>query len=270
MMYRAVCVLLAALLTACSPSDEGASRPPPTSPTSPSPPTSPDPAPPTAPAARLQLSGRVLDENGNPVPGMLVEVDYASGGGDSTPPSTCPKQSGGKFCWLATTTNDRGEYFVEYAPRDWSEFGWGFGYVYAFLAGYDLDVQWVPIGSSSVVRDLRTRRTSRIPAGESIVVSVGPTSSLCTDLEDVFEMKSRCEVVVIESGVGVLHVEAVTAAGGPAPLMLWYSSGNYAGLITRPAPGALAIPVRGGTYRILVGIPEGAPSQQFNVTTTLR
>jgi hypothetical protein len=37
-----------------------------------------------------------------------------------------------------------------------------------------------------------------------------------------------------------------------------------------PAPGAVSIPVRGGTYRVLVAIPEGAASQQFNVTTSLR
>ena len=28
--------------------------------------------------------------------------------------------------------------------------------------------------------------------------------------------------------------------------------------------------VRGGTYRVLIGVPDGAPSQRFNVTTTLR
>ena len=81
---------------------------------------------------------------------------------------------------------------------------------------------------------------------------------------------SRCEIVVIESGAGMLNVEARPAAGGPAPSIFWYTTGNYAGFITRPAPGAVAIPVRGGTYRVLVAVPEGAPSQQFNVTTTLR
>jgi hypothetical protein len=83
-------------------------------------------------------------------------------------------------------------------------------------------------------------------------------------------MESRCEIVVIESGAGILHVEARPAAGGLAPSIFWYTSGNYAGFITRPSPGAVAIPVRGGTYRVLVAVPEGSPSQQFNVTTTLR
>jgi len=215
------------------------------------------------------MSGRVLDQNGNPVPGTLVEVDYASAGGVSNPPSNCPFSP--SFCWLATRTNDRGEYSVEFAPRTWSERGWGFGYVYSFREGYEVDVQWVPTGSSPAVRDLRPRPTHSIPAGGSTVVSVDPTSSLCTDLEDLWGvMDHRCEIVIIESGAGMLTVEARPAAGGAAPSMFWYTTGNYAGTITRPAPGAVAIPVRGGTYRVLVGVPEGAPSQQFNVTTTLR
>jgi hypothetical protein len=144
------------------------------------------------------------------------------------------------------------------------------GFVYSFHDGYETDVQWVPMSSSPAVRDMRLRPTRSIPAGESIVLSVDATSSLCTDLEDLWVMESRCEIVVIESGAGMLNVEARPAVGGSAPSILWYTSGNYGGLITRPAPGAVAIPVRGGTYRVLVAVPEGAPSQQFNVTTTLQ
>jgi hypothetical protein len=83
-------------------------------------------------------------------------------------------------------------------------------------------------------------------------------------------MDSRCEIVVIESGAGMLTVEARPTAGGPVPSIFWYTTGNYAGLITRPSPGTVAIPVRGGTYRILVAVPEGAPPQHFTVTTALR
>ena len=259
-MCRAACVLLASLPSACSPSDEASQRLTPTSPTLPNQPT------PPAVSTRLQMSGRVLDQNGTPVPGALVAVDYAPAGGASSPPSHCVPIA--QFCWLATRTNDRGEYSVEFEPRLWP--GRGLGYVYSFLDGYEVDVQWVPTTGSPAVRDMRLRATRSIPAGESIVVSVDATSSLCTDLEDLAALGSRSEIVVIESGAGILHVEARPAAGGPAPSIFWYTSGNYAGFITRPAPGAVAIPVRGGTYRVLVAVPEGAPSQQFNVTTTLR
>jgi hypothetical protein len=217
------------------------------------------------------MSGRVLNQNGAPVAGALVEVDYAPAGGVSNPPSHCTSFG---FCWLATRTSDRGEYSVEFEPRNWrgrlGAADWGFGYVYTLHEGYEVDVQWVPTGSSPAVRDMRVRRTRSISAGDSIVVSVDATSSLCTDLEDLWVMESRCEIVVIESGAGILHVEARPAAGGLAPSIFWYTSGNYAGFITRPSPGAVAIPVRGGTYRVLVAVPEGSPSQQFNVTTTLR
>jgi len=149
--------------------------------------------------------------------------------------------------------------------------GRGFGFVYSFHDGYEVDVQWVPTSSSPAFLDLRLRPTRSIPAGESIVVSVdGAASSLCTDLEDNWAMGSRCEIVVIDSGPGMLTVEARPAGEGPAASLYWYTTGNYAGIITRPAPGVVMIPARGGTYRVMVGVPEGAPSQRFTVTTTLR
>lgn len=271
-MCRVACILLASLASACSPSDEASSGRSPTSPTQPAP-----PAPPTPPSSsgRLQMSGRVLDPNGTPVAGALVEVDYPAGGGPSNPPSHCP---GFGFCWFVTRTDNLGAYSVEFETRTWppgricgaAGSSCGSGFVYSFHDGYEVDVQWVPTGSSPAVRDLRLRPSRSISAGASTVVSVDAMSSLCTDLEDLWRMESRCEIVVIESGAGMLNVEARPAAGGPAPSIFWYTTGNYAGLITRPAPGAVAIPVRGGTYRVLVAIPEGAPSQQFNVTTTLR
>ena len=195
-----------------------------------------------------------------------VVVTYASAGGVSNPPSHCPLS--GQFCWLATRTDDAGEYSVEFEAVPWS--GRGLGYIDAFRDGYEADVQWLPTGSSPAVRDMRLRSTRSISAGESVVISVDGTSSLCWDREDNWALGHRCEIVVIQSGVGLLYVEARPSAGEPAPLILWYTTGNYTGLITRPAPGTVAIPVGGGTYRILVGTPEGAPTQRFIVTTSLR
>lgn len=259
MMRRAAFyILLASLVSACS--DEAPPYPTPTSPARPNTPTPPDNS------GLLRMSGRVLDENGIPVPGALVEVDYQSNGAISSPPSSCPGVA--QFCWLATRTNDLGEYSVEFAPTPWS--GFGLGYVFSFREGYEVDVQAVPTTTSPAVRDLRPRPTRSIRAGDSTVVVVDATSSLCLDLEDLYRMDSRCEVVVIESGAGLLDVEALPTADGAVPSIFWYTSGNYTGRITRPRPGAVTIPVGGGTYRVLVGVPEGAPSQQFKVTTSLR
>ena len=160
-----------------------------------------------------------------------------------------------------------GEYSVEFTPAPWQ--GFGLGFVYSYRDAHEVDVQPVPTGSPAV-RDLRPRPTRSIRAGDSIVVSVDATSSLCTDLEDLFAMDNRCEIVVIEAAPGILNVDARPVAEGPSPLVFWYTTGNYGGLITRPAPGSVAIPVRGGTYRVLVGIPEGSPPQQFRVTTRLQ
>jgi hypothetical protein len=215
------------------------------------------------------MSGRVLDENAVPVSAALVEVDYlTTTGSASNPPSSCPSIGPLPFCWLATHTNDKGEYAVEFEPLPWPQRG--LGYVYALRDGYEVDVQWVPVGPSPAVRDMRIRASRKILAGESTDVTVDPTSSLCTDLEDLWVLTSRCEIVVIESGPGTLTVEARAVSGGVVPSVYWYTTGNYAGFIERPGPGIVSIPVRGGVYRILVGLPEGAATQQFNVTTSLR
>jgi hypothetical protein len=164
-------------------------------------------------------------------------------------------------------TNELGEYAVEFSPR----MSQGrFGYVYSFRDGYEVDVQWVPVDQSPAVKDLKLHPTRALTPGESTVVTVGPTSSLCTDLEDNWILTSRCEIVVIEAGAGTLTVEARSSDGTVVPTMYWYTTGNYSGLITRPAPGAVSIPARGGTYRVMVGLPDGSPSEQFIVTTSLR
>jgi|SRR5687767_6720735 len=261
------CAALAVAVMGCN----GPSGPAPPVPAPPSvapPPTPPPPSPPPPgpTSARLQMSGRVLDENGAPVTGAVVEVDYSSGGGASNPPSMCP--SFGQFCWLSTRTTDMGEYSVEFEPRPWP--GYGLGYVYALRNGYEVDVQWVPAGPSPAVRDMRLRASRKIVAGASTTVTVEPTSSLCTDLEDLWALASRCEIVLIESGSGTLHVEAHAVSGGLVPSIYWYTTGNYAGLITQPGPGMVSIPARGGTYRVLVALPDGAAAHEFKVTTSLR
>ena len=112
--------------------------------------------------------------------------------------------------------------------------------------------------------------TRPIQPGESMTLTVEPTSPLCFDEEDLWAFTYRCGIVVIDSAPGTLNVEARPAAGAPAPTMFWYTSGNYTGFITRPAPGTVSMPVGGGTYRVLVAIPEGAPAQTFTVVTSLR
>jgi hypothetical protein len=214
----------------------------------------------------------VTDQAGSPISGVGVEVDYPRAGGESSPPSHCPSVA--SFCWLTTLTNDRGDYAVEFEPGPWpgsSLWGGGIGYIYSFHEGYETNIQWVPTGTTTAVQNLRLRPVRRISAGGSIVISVEPDSSLCSDLEDWWVSNSRCEIVRIEATAGTLVVEARAAeAGGVVPLVFWATTGNYGGLITRPVPGTVSIPVRGGTYQIFVGIPDGMASQRFEVMTSLR
>jgi hypothetical protein len=210
----------------------------------------------------------VTDQAGSPISGAVVEVDYGRGGGESSPPSFCPPTFV-PFCWLTTLTNDGGVYAVEFEAGPWP--GHGIGYAYSWHDGYETDIQWVPTGSTTAVQNFRLRPVRRISAGASTVVSVEPDSSLCSDLEDWWVLNSRCEVVRIEATAGTLVVEArAVEAGGVVPLVFWATTGNYAGSITRPGPGTVSIPARGGTYQIFVGIPDGTASQRFDVLTLLR
>jgi hypothetical protein len=267
------CFCIATAVLAFGACDGDRTSPPARSPAAPTPAVPTPPAPPPAPIqTRYYLSGRVTDQADSPLSGVGVELDYPKAGGESSPPSHCP--SFGTFCWLTTLTNDRGDYAVEFEPSAWSSssvYGGGIGYVYSFHEGYETDIQWVPTGSTTGVQNLRLRPVRRLNAGASTVVSVEPDSSLCSDLEDLWVLNSRCEVVRVEATAGTLVVEARAAeAGGVMPLVFWATSGNYAGLITRPGPGTVSIPVRGGTYQIFVGIPDGIPSQRFDVLTSLR
>jgi hypothetical protein len=216
----------------------------------------------------------VTDEAGAPIAGALVEVDHGKVAQSSTT-SHCP--GGGAFCWVATRTNERGEYAVEVeagllrnTPAIGYQYAPGIGYIYSYASGYETNVQWVPAGGPLLVHDLQLRAERPIRPGESTSVSVGPTSMLCTDLEDLWLLGNRCEVIQVESAAGTLIVDARTAGGAPAPLLFWATSGNYAGLITRPGPSTVSIPVRGGTYRLFVGVPEGSPTERFDVVTSLR
>ena len=226
---RAVCILLAALTLACSPPNRL---------------ITPTPNPTSTPGINspLPLSGRVLDDNGVPVSGAFVGAVYAA--------------------FESTHTNDRGEYAVQVWSASKAI------HVYSLHDGYEWDIQWVLRQAEPIVRDLRLIRTRTITAGDSVVVAIHPTNSLCGDLENFQGIRSRCAIVAIESGGGTLRVEVQPAAGEPSPSFLWYTTNSRAGTSTHP--NTFVIPVSGGISRVMIGIPDGAPAQQFNVTTSLQ
>jgi len=242
-------------------------------PMSPAPTPSPSPAPtpvptPSAPTV-THLTGRVTDEAGSPLSGVLLEVDYSSGGGPSNPPSNCPSIA--TFCWFVVRTNPSGYYEAEFqlSPRPLG--GGVYGYIYSVDEGYMTNVQSLPF-SSNVIQNLRLRRPRRIDVAESATVTVEPDSSLCSDLEDLFAFGYRCEyVTVVARSPGTLKVEMRADAGGVVPTVFWTTSGNYAGAIVRSSdPSTVSIPISGGVYNIMAGIPVGAPAQRVTVQTSMK
>jgi hypothetical protein len=231
------------------------------------------PTPPPAPVVpRHYLSGGVTDQVGSPISGTRVVVEYFKAGGESSPPSYCLFTA---FCWLVTGTNGEGAYALEFEPRPWPPDPLkdvrGIGYVYSSHAGFEANFQWVPTNSTTAVQNFRLRPIRLIRAGASTVITVEPDSSLCLDLEDLWAVNHRCEVVHIEAPAGTLVVEArAPETGGVVPFVVWATTGNYKGVPTRPEPGTVSIPVGGGSYRIFVGIPDGMASQRFDVLTSLR
>ena len=217
----------------------------------------------------MHLTGRVTDEGGSPLSGVLLEVDYSSGGGPSNPPSNCPGIA--TFCWFLTRTNGSGYYEAEFqlSPRPLG--GGIYGYIYSLVEGYSTNVQPIPFGSSAV-QNLRLRRPRRIDVGESATVTVEPDSSICLDLEDLYAYGYRCEyVTVVARSPGTLLVEMRTDAGGIMPTVFWTTSGNYTGPIVRSNdPATATIPISGGVYNIMAGIPVGAPTQRVTVNTSMR
>lgn len=258
--FVALAVLIAPLAGACE------SGSPPASPSSIPGGTSPPPPPPTPSAStRYLLSGRVTAEAGSPIVGAVVEVDHGKVAGSSTT-SYCPPHP--NFCWVSTRTNGNGEYAMEFEGGPMGNYG--IGYVYSLADGYETNIQWVPPGSPTPVQNLHLRRIRVIRAGEATSVSVEPASSLCSDLEDWWLLSNRCEVVQIEASQGTLVVDVRDAAGSVVPLVFWATTGNYAGIPVRSGPSTVSIPVRGGTYKIFVGIPDGTATARFDVVTSLR
>lgn len=210
----------------------------------------------------------MLDENGAPVANASVTVNYRPRTTESNPPLKCTPVPDSGFCWLTALTNETGHYAVEFDPKPWPQYG--LGYIEVSRDGYETNVQWVPRASPPTIQNVKLRTSRTILAGASITVTVDPTSSLCTDFEDLWVFGDRCEIVNIEAGPGALLVEARAVSGNVVPLMYWYTSSNTTARPTIPAPGSLSIPAGGGLYRVLIGLPDGALAQRFNVTTSLQ
>ena len=252
----AVAVLMFTLGSACNSS------------TAPTPTPTPAPAPTSAPApapgfTRYHVSGVVTDEAGSPIAAARVEVDYA-------PP---PGRLG---AYVLTDANGGGYYEVDFeADRPLGTMGLPpntVGLISSWKDGYEVDNQLVPGGTVTIVKNLRLRPALTASAGQSIMVSIEPDSSICTDREDWFIPSRRCRSFsVLVGAAGTLTVEPrATGGGGIVPIVFSATSGRYERQILGPGTVSLLQVRSGERYLIFVGIPDGTAPGQFEVTTSLR
>jgi len=142
--------------------------------------------------------------------------------------------------------------------------------VYVQEGGYATDAQWVPTSSGTVTQNLRLVQRPSIAVGQATSVSIGPDSALCLDDAGRLQDHRCAELEIVADAPGRLTVEITPAAGGGgAPLLAW-EGGDYSGAQSHPDDRTWSIPIRGGTYWILVGIPDGSPSGAFDVVTSIR
>jgi hypothetical protein len=212
----------------------------------------------------------VTDENGAPLAGVHVEVDYRLGGDSSNPQARCVSALGA--CFLLTSTNDRGEYDVEFEPGPGRLFNSdGAALIYSLRDGSEVNAQLVARGATEFRQTLRLRNVRTLTAGHATTVSIDADSSLCSDLEDWWVLTNRCDVLtVVASEAGVLTVDANAPTGGEKPLVFFATSGWYT-TTQNNEPGRATVGVQAGRpNRVYIGTPIGNAPARYEVSTSLR
>ncbi len=207
-------------------------------------PTAPRFQPPSPPLEQTiyHLSGVVTDENFAPIGGAEVGLSVVPGG----------------FYMHRTVTDPNGRYRLDFPYRSPPIIAVGA----SNTVGVTLQMlDWA--GGDTLVKNLRIRRTRTVDAGESVVTSIDPDSSLCSwEFETSQDM--ICEWLIVRfEGPGTLTVEARSLDGGTvAPLVGWDFRGT---------PGAASFRLQqAGVSRIPINLAidhDRAP-QRYEVRTS--
>ena len=188
------------------------------------------------------LSGVVTDEDFAPISGATVGLSVEPGG----------------FHIHRTVTGTDGRYRADFPYRNPP-------IVFVSASnGEGVNLQLLDwAGGDTLVKNLRIRRTRTIDAGESVVTSIDPDSSLCSwEFETSRDM--ICEYLMIRfEGPGTLTVEARSLDGGTVvPLVGWDFRGT---------PGVASFRIQqAGSFRIGINLAIGHDRgpQRYEVRTS--
>ena len=218
------------------------------------------PIPPPTPATKYNLSGIVTDDNGSPVANAELTLSY-----DTSKSAE-------------TSTDASGRYSIAFAARS-SVYDGNAGVVgLIFYTGggqyENWHVQAVPWGTPDIVKDLRLRRVRTVNAGESIVISIDPDSSLVYDSEDWPSLKMDwvCEKFHVRvADAGTLTV-AARWSGDIAPQIAVYClnvADNCDNVFVNAPPGTAVRQVNANSlFEIKVAIPSYMTPQRYEVATS--
>jgi hypothetical protein len=229
--YSLVAVVLATFAGGCT--DDG--------------PTTPTGTPRAANGEAFEVTGVVTDEQGVPMAGVDVTMRF---------------QLGGRFGSASVLTDASGGYTIAFTSNP-IRFGTGGGRSAGRAEIHAVDYDWyhrsVMATAPHLVENFRLNRLTRIPAGDSVVLSVGPDNGDC--LGWLLGPCARARVTVPVNGN--LTVEAVPTevpAGLPA-IEVCCVSGNEVG------GNPVSLPVAAGAeIWVEVGQPAGPPGTNGSVS----
>ena len=222
---------------------------------SPTPSVTPTPSPSPSPQPVLvQFLGAVTDEDGTPLVGANVGVEY--------------RDSFGRSQWKDLTTIAGGRYSTHLPAKAGSLYSLpdGLALVYAWSGSdWDFNVQAVAGNQSENEVNFRLSRRLNVTPGDSVTLTVDNSSSLCIDWDTIINFQARCgNVYLTANATGLLTVEAQPLSpGGVVPLveLVYYGTAK---------PGKASAQVKARDFvQVRIQIPSDIAPQQYLVTTSM-
>lgn len=219
------------------------------------PPTPAEPAPPPAPG-RYHVSGVVTDDNGSAIANAEVAlVDHPRNDRQAT-----TSTNGGGYYEIVLETETTGILLIHAGGGEYEHYF----------------TQALPSATPDIVKNLRLRRKRTLEAGQSIVVSIDPYSSLAYDGEDWMALDRVWERLHIRvANAGTLTVDARPELSGIVPslaVFCIYVIDNCRFDWVKPPAGSgtgSLIVKANSLFEIRLAIPSRMAPQRYEVATSL-